>query len=94
MAIRLTVQFQVQPGKGEEFEALAGRAAARVRAEDRGCEMYHLFRSLDDPHRFVLIEAWTTKEDLDAHGTSPGIQEMRKIAPLLAGRPLMHRFEA
>ena len=94
MAIRLTVQMQIQPGKAQEFEAIAGAAAKRVRAEDTGCEMYHLFRSIDDDTRYVLVEAWATTEDLNAHGSSAGMGDMRKIGPILAGRPVMHRYEA
>jgi quinol monooxygenase YgiN len=94
MAIRLTVQMQIQPGKAQEFEAIAGAAAKRVRAEDKGCEMYHLYRSIDDDTRYVLVEAWTTAEDLTAHRTTPGMSDMQKIGPLLAGRPVMHRYEA
>ena len=52
-----------------------------------------LFKSVDDDTRYVLVEAWATKEDLDAHGTSPGMAEMQKIGGLLAGRPTMHRYE-
>ena len=93
MAIRLTVQMQIQPGKAQEFEAIAGAAAKRVRAEDKGCEMYHVFRCIDDDARYVLVEAWASAEDLDAHGSSPGIRDMQKVGPLLAKRPVMHRYE-
>jgi quinol monooxygenase YgiN len=93
MSVRLTVQMQIQPGKAQEFEAIAGAAAARVRAEDKGCEMYHLFRSIDDDTRYVLVEAWTTAEDLKAHGSSPGVADMRKVAPLMAARLVSHRYE-
>ena len=93
MSIRLTVQFNIQQGKASEFEAAAGAAASKVRNEDKGCEMYDLFKSVDDDTRYVLVEAWATKEDLDAHGSSPGVAEMQKIGGLLAGRPTMHRYE-
>ncbi len=93
MSIRLTVQLNVQEGKSSEFEATVGGAASTVRTEDKGCEMYDLFKSVDDDTRYVLVEAWATKEDLDAHGTSPGMAEMQKIGGLLAGRPTMHRYE-
>ncbi len=91
MSIRLTVKFQVQPGKSEEFETMAQAAAARVRAEDQGCEAYHLYRSLDDESQYVLVESWATAADLEAHGSSPAIGEMQKIGPLLAGRPVALR---
>jgi len=93
MSIRLTVQFAIQEGKGDEFEAAAGAATAQVKAEDKGCEMYDLFKSVDDPTRYALVEAWASKEDIDAHGKSPGMAAMQKIGPFLAGRPTMHRYE-
>ncbi len=97
MSIRLTVQFNIQQGKASEFEAAAGAAApaaaSKVRNEDKGCEMYDLFKSVDDDTRYVLVEAWATAEDLDAHGSSPGMAEMQKIGGFMAGRPTMHRYE-
>ena len=80
MSIRLTVQFNLQEGKASEFEAAAGAAASKVRAEDEGCEMYDLFKSVDDDTRYVLVEAWATKEDLDAHGSSPAWLRCRRSA--------------
>ena len=93
MSIKLAVQMQVKDGKSAEFESVAQPAAAKVRAEDKGCEQYHLYRSLDEPTRFVLLESWSTAEDLAAHRTSAGMVEMQKIGPLLAGRPSMIRVE-
>lgn len=90
----LTVHLQIQPGKAAEFEAAAGPAMARVRAEDKGCELYELFRNVNDDTRFAIIESWATQEDLDAHGKSPGMGEMAKIGPFLAGAPAIHRYEA
>ena len=92
MSIRLTVQFAIQPGKGTEFEAAAGNAIKQVKAEDKGCEMYDLFKSVDDDTRYALIESWVNQDDLDAHGKSPGMAEMQKIGPFLGGRPTMHRY--
>lgn len=93
MSIRLTVQFKIQPGKASEFETVAGAAITQVKAEDKGCEAYDLFKGVDDDTRYVLVESWATTQDLDAHGKSPGMMAMQKIAPLLAGRPTMHRYE-
>jgi len=93
MSVRLTVQMQVQPGKSQEFETIARAAAARVRAEDKGCEMYDLFRSVDDETRYVLVESWATADDLKQHGSSPGVGDMRKVGPLLSAKTVMHRYE-
>jgi quinol monooxygenase YgiN len=94
VSIKIAVQLQIQPGKSAEFEAIAQGAAARVRAEDAGCEQYHLYRSLDDENRYVLLESWANAQDLEAHGRSPGIGDFRKIGPLLAARPTMTRTES
>ncbi len=93
MSKRLTIQFKVQPGKSAEFEQIAGAAAARVRAEDAGCEAYAIYKSLDDESEYVLVESWETQEALTAHGTSPAIADMQKIGPLLAARPRRHAYE-
>ncbi len=93
MSIRLTVQFNIQDGKAGSFEHAVGAGTRKVKAEDKGCEMYDLFKSVDDDTRYVLVESWATKEDLEAHGSSPGMAEMGKIGPFLAGRPTMHRYE-
>ena len=94
MSIRLTVQLPVKEGEGDAFEAAAGPVLARVRAEDKGCEMYDLFRSCDDPNRFVMVESWASQEDLDAHMTSPAMGEVGKaIGGFMGGAPVMHKYE-
>ena len=92
MSIRLTVQLQIQPGKNADFESAASAAIGRVKADDAGCEMYDLFRSVDDDTRYVMVESWASQENLDAHGKSPAMAEMAKIGPFLAGAPLMHTY--
>ena len=92
MSIRLTVQLQIQAGKNADFESAASAAVARVKADDAGCEMYDLFRSIDDDTRYVMVESWASQENLDAHGKSPAMAEMAKIGPFLAGAPVMHTY--
>jgi len=92
MSVRLTVQLQIQPGKNADFEAAASAAIARVKAEDTGCEMYDLFRSVDDDTRYVMVESWANQENLEAHGKSPAMAEMAKIGPFMAGAPVMHTY--
>jgi quinol monooxygenase YgiN len=95
MSIRLTVQLPIKAGKTAEFEAAAGPALARVRAEDKGCEMYDLFKSVDDDTRYVMVESWTTAADLEAHKTSPAMGGVGKaIGGFIAGAPVMHQYEA
>ncbi len=92
MSLRLTVHFKIKEGKGAEFEAAVGEAATQVKAEDKGCEAYDLFKCVDDDTRYALIESWASQEDIDAHGKSPGMAKMMKIGPLMDGGPKMHRY--
>ena len=95
MSIGFTVQLPIKEGKADEFEADDGPALARVRAEDKGCEMYDLFRSVDDPTRYVMVESWASEEDLEAHKTSAAMGEVGKaIGGFIAGAPVMHQYEA
>ncbi len=94
MSIRLTVQLPIKPGKASEFEVAAGPALARVKAEDKGCEMYDLFKSVDDDERYVMVESWASQPDLDAHMKSPAMAEIGKaIGGFVAGAPVMHQYE-
>ena len=94
MSIRLTVQFNIKEGSAADFEGAAGAAISKVKADDKGCEMYDLFKSVDDDERFVMVESWASQADLDAHMKSPAMQEIGKaIGGFMAGAPVMHQYE-
>ena len=43
MAIGVTVKFEIKPGTNETFETGFRKAAAAVKAQDEGCELYDLY---------------------------------------------------
>jgi quinol monooxygenase YgiN len=66
--------------------------AAAVQAEE-GCEQYEIFQSCQDPDTLVLLERWTTPEDLDVHmdamqarGPSPTAQFRDESVPTAVER--------
>ena len=93
MAIGVTVKFEIKPGTNETFETGFRKAAAAVKAQDEGCEMYDLFRSVDVPTRYVMVERWTTQALLDAHMKSPTMAGMAALAPHFAGAPAFSKYE-
>ena len=94
MSVRLTVQLKVQAGKANEFKVAAKPALARVKKEDKGCEMYDLFQSIDDDTRFVMVESWASQADLDAHMKSPTMGDVGKaLGAFIAGAPVMHTYK-
>ena len=94
MSIRLTVQITVQAGKGTAFEAFMGRTCRRVKAEDAGCEIYDLYKRVEGGTQYVLLESWSTQEQLDAHGQSAAMGEISEgVSEFMAGRPAVYRAD-
>ena len=92
MAIRLVVTFRAQPGKGQDF-ADAFVPLAQITHSEKGCEQYQLFRALDDPDTLVLLERWTSQEDLDAHMEAMRGRGGSPTGQFGAGPPSLERFE-
>ena len=94
MSIRLTVQLSVQDGKGKEFEAYMGQSISRVMAEDAGCEMYDLYKSVEHDTHYALLESWTTQAYLDAHAQANTTRASGGgTGEFLAGPAVLHRYE-
>jgi quinol monooxygenase YgiN len=88
------VTFKAKAGQGAQMAAAFAPAAAAVHQE-KGCEQYEMFQSCADPDTLVLLERWTTPEDLDVHGEA---MRARGPSPTTAYRdesapPTVERFE-
>ena len=79
----VAASFKVKDGSEGEAEA-ALREVARETHKEEGCLLYALHRGLDDPGRFVLIERWRSRADLDAHLQQPYIGRLASAVDLLA----------
>ena len=93
MPIGITVKFEIKPGTNEQFESGFQKAAAAVKAQDEGCEMYDLYKSVDSPTSYVMVERWATQELLEAHMKSPTMAGMAALAPCFAGRPALAKYD-
>jgi quinol monooxygenase YgiN len=94
MAVRLIVTFRAKQGQGARMAAAFAPSAAAVRKE-KGCEQYEMFQGCDNPETLVLLERWTTPEDLEVHGVA---MRARGPSPTAAFRdesapPTVERFE-
>ena len=93
MAIGITLRFEIKPGTNEQFESGFRKAAAAVKAQDKGCELYDLYKSIDSPTSYAMVERWTTQELLDVHMKSPTMAGMAALAPHFAGAPSFTKYE-
>jgi quinol monooxygenase YgiN len=60
------------------------REVVRETHAEEGCINYALHRGLDEPGRFLLLERWRSREDLDAHFQQPYVARLAATAGLLA----------
>ena len=71
--IFITAKFAVLPEHADAWPELSRAFTAATRAED-GCLWFDWSRSLDDPHEYVLVEAF---RDGDAGGAHVGSDHFR-----------------
>ncbi len=64
----------------EEVVALFEETIAQVHANDAGCELYAMH---EDTDTLVMIEKWSSAEDLESHRVS---ETMKSLDPKLAGK--------
>ncbi len=58
--------------------------SARVEA---GCHGYHLYESLEEPNRFVMVEKWADQAAIDAHNQTAELQHLFNKMPEFAAKP-------
>lgn len=68
--IFITARFRVLPEHADNWPDLT-RDFTRATREEPGCLWFDWSRSVDDPHEYVLTEAFRDDEAGTAHVTSP-----------------------
>lgn len=66
MSVRLIISITATPGNGDAL-GTALRARTEEVVSEPGCEQYEIFRSLNAPDHFVLLEKWQDAASLEAH---------------------------
>lgn len=92
MAVRLVVTFKAQPGKAQDFID-AFEPVMKITHAEKGCEQYQLFHAADDPDALVLLERWTTAQDLADHMQAMQARGGSPSAQYSAGPPTLERYE-
>lgn len=85
--IFIAVRFTTLPGRGDEWPALVEEFTRATRAEP-GNLFFEWSRSVDDPDRFVLLEAFAGPEAGAAHvATAHFAAAMEALAGAIATTP-------
>ncbi len=78
--IFITAKFRVRPEDAERWPQIADEFTQATR-EEPGCMWFDWSRSLDDPHEYVLVEAFRDGEAGAAHVGSEHFKTAQQTLP-------------
>ncbi len=78
--IFITAKFRVKPESADQWLDVVGDFTRATRGEP-GCLWFDWSRSVDDPHEFVLVEAFRDDEAGGAHVQSDHFAQARVTLP-------------
>jgi quinol monooxygenase YgiN len=85
--IFITAKFQIRPEYAEDWPEISRRFTEATRSEP-GCLWFDWSRSLDDPHEYVLVEAFRDGAAGAAHvGSAHFKQAQQDLPPHLTATP-------
>lgn len=83
--IKVVLKLLARPDKLGEVTALLQNLAAQSRKET-GCLDYQVLQNGSDAGDFVVVEEWSGTAALDAHMTTPHVQDAFARAPALLAK--------
>ncbi len=76
----ITVVALITAKAGEEqVVAEALKTAEREVQGEPGCESYVLHQNLNKSAQFIMLERWSSQQDLDLHEKAPAFQKLAGI---------------
>ena len=75
----ILAKLHVKPEKLNDFQQFAPVLVNGSRNEPGNIE-YTLFRDLDEPNRFIVVERWEDQLAIDFHNAQPHFQKFLEIA--------------
>ena len=86
--IGVVATLKVQEGKEADFEKAFGELRQQVKANEKGCLLYDVFKSKSDPQTYKVMEQYASQADLEAHGKSDHFKAAGPaLGAVLAGAP-------
>ena len=91
--VHVIAHYRTRPRAGDAVAATLLRHAASTRAEP-GCVRFDVYRSADDPERFILVEQYSDVAAFEEHRRTRHFMDNIEglVAPLLEERE-WHRYE-
>ncbi|MGE0740244.1 MAG: putative quinol monooxygenase [Hyphomonadaceae bacterium] len=93
--IGVVATMKVKPDQVAAFEDAMHELVRATRANEPGVKVYQFCRSAKEPTTYIVMELYQDQATLDAHMKSDWFRGAGpKLAPCLADRPLLERYEA
>ena len=87
--IRIIATSVISPEKVDEAIAIYTELVQLTR-EEQGCAQYTLVQSIEEPNHLTILEAWESKEALEAHSASEHMARIAlQLGPLCMAPPSM-----
>jgi quinol monooxygenase YgiN len=85
--LQVIARYTAAAGKEDEVAGLVVQLAAASRTEPGNID-FTAYRQIDDPRRFVLLERYASREQLDAHRDTPHFADLvlGRLIPRLDSR--------
>lgn len=85
--LQVIAHYHVQPGLADQVADLLQQLTVATRSEPDNLS-YDVYRSVEDPDRFVILEQYANAAALDAHRASEHFQRLGfgTIIPMLVSR--------
>lgn len=88
----VVARIRVKDGMQQQFEEVAKKLVAAVRANEPGCTLYALHRS-EDPLVYVFMERYQDQAAVDAHRASEHFRTLgREMGQFMDGKPEIARL--
>src|SRR6185312_4502092 len=80
---------EVKPESRDAYIAGHKKCIAET-LKEKGCIAYEGHISTQNPNKYVVVERWETRDDINAHGRAPHMKEWRSYStPLRAAPPVI-----
>jgi quinol monooxygenase YgiN len=80
MAIRIVSNVAIDPAEVDGYLRYWSQRSPQCRAE-AGCQQYQVFRSIEVPNEFALLELWSDQGAYDAHWVAQRAIPGRPVFP-------------
>ncbi len=92
--IGVVVTLEVQEGKQMDFEHVFKELMTQVKAHEKGCLTYQLYKSRKSTTTYTVMEEYASQEDLEAHGkTKYFLDAQPKLGACLAAVPVIELMD-